>query len=896
MKKNSLFIVIVLIGLIFSVVNTTQAHNLNTNDMQLNCPPFNRALLKDKAMLQEISAECFELYRGEKPTKTGLDMFALATGGPDVFGYTYDDTVSYNWVSAATDSGVTGNDEVSGAIDIGFDFPFYGLNYSQLYFNTNGLITLGIPSNDYYSMSIPYVAAPNNFIAAFWSDLIVGVDGNAGAIYYTKGGSAPNRYIVVEWRDVQVYPYTGASSPFSFEAILYENGNILIQTQSLPDLASSDYTTIGVEDSLGKDGLEYYCADTVSGLTAPKAILFSYPTTSTVRTFISPTRSEDFTFSGQINEFDLKIGNTGSSGSDTYDLVTASTWDIALYAADGATLLTDTDSDGIVDTGSISQGDSVIVVAKITSPVNAQMGDGNTAIVTTTSSLDISKSKTISLITNVPSSFVNVFGDFNEQDVSFMTIDEETGKNIYHFSEGDHYSDYHAVEQLPNGNYIYAWERYHTSTEGELVADIEYVIVGKDGNAVSAVKRLTDNSNATTVVRNHHPSVAAAPDGTIGVFWDWYTVNALGETNYNFYFATLDTMGNLLSGPTKITDNTTWLSGYYWFWEVSTTLVATDDNYFILGWDTADMNDIYYSIRSTENVEIAIPQVFFLNGQNPIFNGLKDGKVIATWETYSDSKYTIIDSSIRGYVFNYSSIPGGLASLDAVLLPNGKTVIAWTIASGVSYVFLDELYEIEGIPISTTTPGLSFGYRLSVTTDSSSNVIMTWTDSYGYGTLMYAVVSGNGTVITPPMIYYESDNIFGIGASENGQGNAPWDSHKFSSSNDDFNFAENISALNYRNESETFNATVASDDPVSNECYPEQGTATVWYKYTPTAASAISIDTLEASYDTFVAVWTGTRGDLTLVACNDDVGNTKQSAVAFRVQNGTTYYIEVGQP
>ncbi len=54
---------------------------------------------------------------------------------------------------------------------------------------------------------------------------------------------------------------------------------------------------------------------------------------------------------------------------------------------------------------------------------------------------------------------------------------------------------------------------------------------------------------------------------------------------------------------------------------------------------------------------------------------------------------------------------------------------------------------------------------------------------------------------------------------------------------------------------------------------------TVWYRYTAPSAQPLIIDTMGSDYDTVLVVWTGSRGSLTSVACNDDFGGTLQSTV-----------------
>ncbi len=98
----------------------------------------------------------------------------------------------------------------------------------------------------------------------------------------------------------------------------------------------------------------------------------------------------------------------------------------------------------------------------------------------------------------------------------------------------------------------------------------------------------------------------------------------------------------------------------------------------------------------------------------------------------------------------------------------------------------------------------------------------------------------------------------------------------------------------------TEGATSDPSDPDLADCgITGSGKATVWYTYTPGSDGAISIDTDEAStdYDTFVAVWTGSPGSLSMVACNNNISDTNnKSAIALQVSGSTQYYIEVGQP
>lgn len=114
--------------------------------------------------------------------------------------------------------------------------------------------------------------------------------------------------------------------------------------------------------------------------------------------------------------------------------------------------------------------------------------------------------------------------------------------------------------------------------------------------------------------------------------------------------------------------------------------------------------------------------------------------------------------------------------------------------------------------------------------------------------------------------------------------------------NDDFDSAINIASIPYRVTRSDFEATEIGDDPTAVRCNLNPGLATVWYKFSPSANTMVHMDTLGSNYDTYMAVWTGVRGNLTNVACNDDANSsTFTSAINITLQAGNTYYIEVAQ-
>ena len=118
--------------------------------------------------------------------------------------------------------------------------------------------------------------------------------------------------------------------------------------------------------------------------------------------------------------------------------------------------------------------------------------------------------------------------------------------------------------------------------------------------------------------------------------------------------------------------------------------------------------------------------------------------------------------------------------------------------------------------------------------------------------------------------------------------------------NDNFDTPVNIATLPatlLMTDADFNDATVAVDDPLICQT-SSQGLHTVWYTYTATAFGEITADTFGSGFDTVLAIWTGTRGNLQAVACNDDSykeGYVKQSEAKAVVWPGTQYIIEVTQ-
>jgi hypothetical protein len=108
--------------------------------------------------------------------------------------------------------------------------------------------------------------------------------------------------------------------------------------------------------------------------------------------------------------------------------------------------------------------------------------------------------------------------------------------------------------------------------------------------------------------------------------------------------------------------------------------------------------------------------------------------------------------------------------------------------------------------------------------------------------------------------------------------------------NDDFDGAIEVAAIPFTDSQNIEAATLAADDPPT-ACADSYGQS-VWYRFTADASGTVRLDTLDSDYDTVLALYTGDRGTLSEVACNDQfIGN--QSLLTFEVVAPTTYHIMV---
>ena len=187
-----------------------------------------------------------------------LNPFNDLQSGIDEGGYAWASSssssqVSYDWVDVSENAvslSFNQNDEATQPLDIGFNFPFYDEEYSQLIVNPNGWIGFGQDNNSWNNQPVFSEGNPTNAIFAFWDDLnpSSSLDNEVG-LGNVFIDSNSDRCIV--WYD-SVSHWTSLNRIYDFQLILYPDGLIKINYREM--IGDMDSATVGIISQDGEVG------------------------------------------------------------------------------------------------------------------------------------------------------------------------------------------------------------------------------------------------------------------------------------------------------------------------------------------------------------------------------------------------------------------------------------------------------------------------------------------------------------------------------------------------------------------------------------------------------------------------------------------------------------------
>ncbi len=184
------------------------------------------------------------------------DVSATPWPGPDDFGYTgIEIPYSFTDISGTGTFVSLSDDQVSGAIPIGFTFNFYGVDYTEVYISSNGFITFspGMDDGCCTGGAIPNADGSDNLIAGYWEDL----NYPPGNIHYQTMGAPGSQRFIVQFTN---NPHYSHGPQVTFQIILHEGTNYIeLQYSNAPSDGGTH--TIGIENSDGTAGLLYARGD-----------------------------------------------------------------------------------------------------------------------------------------------------------------------------------------------------------------------------------------------------------------------------------------------------------------------------------------------------------------------------------------------------------------------------------------------------------------------------------------------------------------------------------------------------------------------------------------------------------------------------------------------------------
>jgi len=179
--------------------------------------------------------------------------------------YAMDTGVSYSWIDATggSDTGLSKDDETVTGVPLGFDFFFYDKSFDKVNVCSNGWLSFEHTGNERSDRDFPSTNY-NYFVAPLWDDWYLP---GSGEVYYRTFGTSPNRYFVVEWHDIEHYDDFWGDDHSTFEAIIYENGDLKF---SYDHVGYTNGVTVGLNRG---DGSKY---NMLNGLpSSGSSILFS---------------------------------------------------------------------------------------------------------------------------------------------------------------------------------------------------------------------------------------------------------------------------------------------------------------------------------------------------------------------------------------------------------------------------------------------------------------------------------------------------------------------------------------------------------------------------------------------------------------------------------------------
>ena len=122
-------------------------------------------------------------------------------------------------------------DDISSLIDLPFAFTFYGKTYTQAGISSNGLVSFGGTNANYTNQPLnSAVSGLANLpsLLPFWDDIETrSNEGDVATVFTETQGTLGSRKFIVQWHQVEAYPFGSQTGDITFELILTEGSNAI---------------------------------------------------------------------------------------------------------------------------------------------------------------------------------------------------------------------------------------------------------------------------------------------------------------------------------------------------------------------------------------------------------------------------------------------------------------------------------------------------------------------------------------------------------------------------------------------------------------------------------------------------------------------------------------------
>ena len=669
-------------------------------------------------------------------------------------------------------------------VSLGFAFKFYDKTFESVNIEVSDA---GINRSTSARLSFKQGSqGATSFIKANFLD---GWEAFVGDTTYKAGGAAPNRYFLVQWLGAKLVRCPHGcffSNPFDAQIILQENGDIVVHFRGISP--EPNVLSLEMSDWTALETPFIYLPRPAGDLASLRVIR----PPAQARMVSRPPRQAQLMYLSGSHTFTFTAQNQGDLGIDTFDVHLDSTWPISAYAADGVTPLTDTNGNGIMDTGALAQAEIGTFAVRLATPPGLEAGASTVATATLSSAREITRQNQVAFQVAVPAPFAATFVQEGRNDpargfqtYSILAITEPAGQRLVKStalpleSQSEPPSPYtidppSEITELPSGGYILA-RRFGTAQDLQIV----YAMTDDAGEMIAPVRgislsQLPTPNDTGYSIDQLGIKMAATPSGRIGLM-------AMSGSGFGTVgiFTLLDLSGQRLLPPTLFGAVSPDAPREY-MWRRGIGLAATADNHFIWVYEDAISNDTAYLkalvldddgsvIRPEQTIAEVHPDFYCCDGQFKL--AASGHHVFVAGFQGAAIDYLVLDALgqvtkplTRLYSNSAIANPQGRQFLQIGGMAEARAGIVWmenrdmqtdSAQPSIQQTMHFAVVSADAAPILAPTAvaqllpntGLNEDYGLMAFPDSAGHLVVLWQADLNF--LNYLLLDANGGVATP---------------------------------------------------------------------------------------------------------------------------------------------------